>query len=90
MAPDMVIALVGFVLIGVGLFGPVRYGLVVVSEVTERERGEVMIATLLGGAKIGGLLSAVAFGLIGHWRYVALYCSLLPSLIALTVTYFMM
>ena len=83
-------ACVGLFFIGAGNIAQVRLGVSIISEITEKKLASKFIATLLGGTTLGALLCTFAFWMLKHWRYVGYYFMLIPSIIILLVTFFLL
>ena len=82
------VACVGLFIIGLGNMNPTKFGLAIISEITEQTLANKFISSTPIGVTIGGILTPVFYEAINNWRLFTLYFQLLPSILVFLVIFF--
>ena len=86
----MAIAAVGLFILGLGNFTIVRFSFAIISSITERELANKFISCLPLGVTTGGIILSYFYTLVKHWRFMTLYFQLIPSILLLLATFFLL
>ena len=85
---SMIFVVIGEFVLGLGIYAPLRFGVAIISDMTNQTLSEKFIGLLSVGPILGGFITSLVFSSVKDWRTVIFFLYFLPYISILIVVFF--